>query len=100
MKSLEGRIEELEDLYPGVQERDVVICADGSRWMIPATETVMSWIWSHGRVTADGRQIVDLVMPDYYYDKTADALSKAIAETEGEICRGVQEWPISLDAQE
>ena len=86
MKSLEGRIEELEEASGIGDYRPTVLCSDGSTWELPDGVSIMHWTLHHGRRTPDGREIVDMIFddpPDH-----EDALSAALRETDRQIASG------------
>lgn len=86
MKSLENRIEDLEEASGIGDYRPTVLCADGSTWELPDGVSIMHWTLHHGRQTPDGREIVDMIFddpPDH-----EDALSAALRETDRQIASG------------
>lgn len=97
MKSLESRVEELEEASGIGDYRPTVLCADGSTWELPQdVSSIMSWVLHHGRQTPDGREIVDMIFddpPDH-----EDALSAALRETDRDIASGKLDVRATIDA--
>lgn len=82
MKNLEARIEELESAGNG-SSATVVLCADGSTYTLPCE--IYDYVLDYGRVTPDGKEIVD-VLEDV--PEGCDALSAALIALDHDIAAG------------
>lgn len=96
MRDLRTRVEHLEAGQAGPWRTQWAITADGDTVAIDTD--VLDWVREHGRKSADGRDLVDLVPPEDLEDW--DALSAAYWSTERQAIQGLVEWPPAIDGAE